>query len=599
MNNLENRGTPQKLRPDSRAKAPQWDVVDLLRGEKSVRISRLVALFLASRGIDRVFGLCGGHIQPIWDEVARLGIRIIDVRDERASVYMAQAHSELTGEIGVALVTAGPGLTNALTGIANASVSRVPILVISGCPPRPQQSRGALQEIPQVEIVTPVSRYAKSIRLKEQTLRELDEAIESSREVGRGPGPAYLEFPTDLLREEMPVRGLELERLRRREPSPLLPHPEDIEKAVEILWGAGRLVVISGRGARGSRSQILELLDALECAYLDTSESRALVPEDHPSFVPSMRGRVMEEADVVLTLGRCLDAQLGYGSKALFPRARFVRIGSSPAELRGNRRGEVEIFGTVPEVLSAIVELGRTRIPTPDRGWMEAIRAEDRKKRANLEALMSNALPGSDGRMHPYRLLGCIREALSQDAIVVADGGDILSFARVALSGFNYLDPGLFGCLGVGVPFGIAAALAFPDRQVLVVTGDGAFGFTGMELDSARRHNARVVFVIANNEAWNIERYDQIQSYEGRVVGTELQGPNYAAMARALGIYGERVEEPEDLPGALKRALDRAPALLEVPVTREAISPDARSGLAWVPDTQPLATWEQMERLRE
>ena len=212
---------------------------------------------------------------------------------------------------------------------------------------------------------------------------------------------------------------------------------------------------------------------------------------------------------------------------------------------------------------------------------------------------MAAAAPGSDGLMHPNRLLAALRDALPSDAVVVADGGDFLSFARVGLPATTYLDPGPLGCIGVGTPFGVSAALACPGRVVLVATGDGSFGFNAMELDTAVRHRAPVLVVVANNGSWAIEVRDQ-QETHGRVVGTRLQFADHAAMARAFGAHGERVERTEDLKGAISRALaavaDGRPALLDVLVTPEAASSDAKSGLAWVPDLQPLAAWDEAER---
>ena len=564
----------------------------------SEEISRLIARFLKERGVDRIFSLCGGHIQPLWDHAALLGVKFVDVRDERAAVHMAQAHSELTGRMGVAMVTAGPGMTNAVTGIANAHVSRVPVLIIAGTTPSPQQYMGALQQLPQVEIVKPITRYARTVIYPSHVLRELDEALACAQGQGGEPGPAFIQFPTDLLRERVKASLVEQERFLPRDAFETLPPPEAVDRAAEVLWTARRPLVISGRGARGAGGRILELLNALGCVYLDTAESRGLVPENHPAFMPASRGRVMQEADVILTLGRSLDFQLGYGSPAVFPRARFVRIGRYTSELRGNRRGDVEIFGSSAKVLEAILSAAGERKPSTDPAWVDENRRQDRERRDRLRRTLADAAPGKDGAMHPYRLLGCVREALDQDAVVVADGGDILSFARVVLTGSEYLDPGGLGCLGVGVPFGIAAALACPERQVVVVTGDGAFGFNAVEIDTARRHGARVVFVVANNAAWNIERTDQIETYEGRIVGTELPSCDYAALARSFGLHGERVENPDDLPGALQRAFSEAPALLDVVVTRDAISADFRSGLAGVPDTQPLSTWDRLEKAR-
>ena len=208
---------------------------------------------------------------------------------------------------------------------------------------------------------------------------------------------------------------------------------------------------------------------------------------------------------------------------------------------------------------------------------------------------MRSAAPGSDGRMHPNVLLAALRDALPQDAVIVADGGDFLSFARVGLSASTYLDPGSLGCIGIGTPFGIAASLACPGKIVAVLTGDGSFGFNAMEIDTAVRHRAPILIVVANNGGWAIEVRDQQETY-GKVVGTRLQFADHAAMARAFGMHGERVERAEDLPVAIERALANRPALLDVVVTPEAVSSDAKSGLAWVPDLQAIAAWEDAER---
>jgi len=546
--------------------------------------------------VDRVFSLCGGHILPIWDHIHRLGIRIIDVRDERAAVHMAHAHRELTGRLGVALVTAGPGMTNAVTGIANAYVSRVPILVISGVPPRTQENMGALQAVPQAEIVRPITRYARTISGAEHVLRELDEAVSCAEGHCGEPGPAFIDFPTDLLREKIPETLVDPSRFRVREPAAGIPSQENIRAAVDMLWKATRPLVISGRGTRGAEKGLLQILDALGCVFLDTAEGRGLVPEDHPAYMPAMRGRAMREADVVLTIGRTLDFQLGYGSRAVFPNAKFVRIGMSASELRGNRRADVELFGSSQEILEALVKTVKEDRPMTDRSWVEEMRSVDRSRRKELRQKLLETPPGEDGAMHPYQLLGHVREALKNDAIIVADGGDFLSFSRIALKGGAYLDCGAFGCLGVGVPFGIASALAFPQRQVVVVSGDGSFGFNAIELDTCRRHGAKVVFIVANNGGWNIERNDQIRAYGGRIVGTELEGCDYAGLARSLGVHGERIERPEDLPDAIDRAFDSAPAVLDVIVTRDAMSPDALAGIPGIPDRQALSTWDELEQ---
>lgn len=555
----------------------------------------VIARFLKQRGVKRVYALCGGHIMPIWMRLDAEGIRIIDVRDERAAVYMAHADAQLTGGFGVALVTAGPGVTNAMTGIANAHVARVPVLVLSGTPPRPQENRGALQDMVHTDLVRSVTRYARTVREPALVPQELDEAV--SRALGQGtePGPVYLDFPVDTLRAEVP-RVVQLPEHFAPRPAPrIAPDPQSVQQAVDLLWSARRPLFISGRGAQGAGDALGRLLSRLNAPYLDTGESRGLVPEDHPSVVAAMRGAVMGQADLVVTVGRRLDFQLAYGSPAVFGDAKFLRIADAAGELRDNRRGAVELFATPALALEAILAAAGDRQPASDGDWMATLRSKHVERSDKLIASMRSAPDGPDGLMHPNKALAALREALPEDAVVVADGGDFLSFARVGLPASTYLDPGPLGCIGVGTPFGIAASLACPDRTVVVATGDGAFGFNAMELDTAVRHKAPLLVMVANNGSWAIEVRDQ-QETHGKVVGTRLQFADHAAMARAFGMHAERVEKAEDLPGAIRRALANRPALLDVVVTPEAASSDAKSGLAWVPDLQPLAAWDEAER---
>src|SRR5216683_2873261 len=507
-----------------------------------------IARFLKARGIDRVFGLQGGHIQPIWDHVARQGIRIIDVRHEAAAVHMAHAHAELTGALGVAMATAGPGVTNTVTAMANASLARAPVLLIGGCTSRPQANMGPLQDIPHVDILRPVTRTARTARVADQVIRELDEAV--ARAIGDmgEPGPVYIEIPTDVLRTSVPPQLVLDEWMAAKPPRIAPPDAADIALAVDALWSARRPLVITGRGARNASAELTRLLDASGALYLDTQESRGLVPADHPAVVGAMRAAAMTDADVVVLIGRKLDYQLGYGSPAVFPHARFIRIADTAGELIDNRRGQPEIMATPALALRAMLEAAGNRRSNVDAAW--------------------------------------------------ADGGDLLSFARVGLASRTYMDAGAFGCLGVGVPFAVAAALAFPGRQVISINGDGAFGINAMEIDTAVRHGARAVFIVSNNAAWNIERLDQEMNYGGRVVGTTLRHSDYAAMARALGAYAERVEDPAALPGALQRALENAPSLIDVVTSQSVISSDARKGLGFVPDFQALTAWDDAERKR-
>jgi acetolactate synthase-1/2/3 large subunit len=558
-------------------------------------VAALIARYLKSQGVKRVYGLCGGHIMPIWMRLDAEGIQIIDVRDERAAVYMAHAEAELGNGLGVALVTAGPGVTNAMTGIAYSHVARSSVLVLSGLPPVPQGNRGALQDITHTDLVRSITRYARTVYNADLALQELDEAVCRSLGQGGEPGPTYLDFPVDVLRRRVSPAVELPERFVPRSFNSIAPNDAEVRAAVELLWSAKRPLVISGRGAKFSSEALSELLSLLGAAYLDTGESKGLVPESHPSVVAAMRGVVMKQADVVLTLGRRLDFQLAYGSPAVFGDAKFIRIADCAAELRDNRRGEVEILASCDLTLQAMLEVAGERTSSADKTWLENLRQQHQERSEKLSLSMRNAKAGSDGLMHPNQLLSALRDVVDDDAILVADGGDFLSFARVGLPASTYLDPGSLGCIGVGTPLGVAASLVCPDKTVVVATGDGAFGFNAMELDTAVRHNAPLLVVVANNGAWAIEVRDQIESY-GKVVGTRLKFSDYAAMAKGLGLYAERVERAEDLNAAVERALANRPALLDVLVTPEAVSSDAKSGLAWVPDLQALGTWDEAEQ---
>jgi len=561
-------------------------------------VAELVARFLQRRGVDRIFGLQGGHIQPIWDHLAQLGVRIVDVRDEGAAVHMAHAHAQLSAGVAIAMATAGPGVTNCVTAMANAHLERVPLLLIGGCPPVPQDDMGPLQGIDHVGILAPVTRLSRTLRVADQIARDLDKAWSIAEGDGGTPGPVYIEIPTDVLRQTVPPACVLDEHLAPKSRPRLQPDAALLARAAEHLRAAHRPLVVTGRGARGAGAALTRLLDASGAVYLDTQESRGLVDGAHASVVGAVRARAMQEADLVLVVGRKLDYQMGYGSPAVFKQARFVRIADCAEELRDNRRGEVELLADAGLSLAALADALSKPSATLDTAWTGALRAEHVKRAAKYAEAMNLAPAGRDGHMHPNRIFAALRKVLAPDAITIADGGDLLSFARMGLETRHYLDAGAFGCLGVGTPFAVAAALLHPERQVVAITGDGAFGINAMEIDSAQRHGAKAVFIVSNNAAWNIERLDQEMNYGGRVVGTTLAWSDYAGMARAFGLHAERVTDPARLEGAIRDALANAPALIDVVTTQDALSSDAGKGLGWVPDRQALTAWDEAEQAR-
>ncbi|MDZ7883787.1 MAG: thiamine pyrophosphate-binding protein [Mycobacterium sp.] len=324
-------------------------------------VAQLIAKRLKSQGVKRVFGLCGGHIQPVWDAVAQAGIQIVDVRHEAAAVYMAHASAELTGELGVAMVTAGPGLTNAVTAISNAFIGRSPVLVISGRAPRPQAGMAAMQDIDQGSVVKPITRLVEQVCERHHVIPRLDKVIAAALGGATGAtGPSYIDFPTDLLDEIVHEADIPALAMQRRWPTVAAPDPVSVAQAAALIRGSSRILVIGGRSVRAAATEVREFLSATGAVYLDSGESRGAIRDDVPGFIPAVRGRAMSESDLVITLGRRLDFQLGYGSPAVFaPDARFLRIGTCFEELGENRRADVEIHADIGTALRSWREVRR------------------------------------------------------------------------------------------------------------------------------------------------------------------------------------------------------------------------------------------------
>ncbi|HEY0685849.1 MAG TPA: thiamine pyrophosphate-binding protein [Steroidobacter sp.] len=556
-------------------------------------VAMAIARFVAAQGVSRVYTLPGSHVKPICSELARLGIHIVSARHECSAVHMAHAEADLTGRIGVAIVTTGPGLTNAVTAIASAYLSRTPLLVMSARVPDPQAGMGALEEVPQAALVRPVCRYVREISDARHVLSGLHMAATMALGNDGPPGPVYVDFTPNLLKQ--PISDWHLDPhwfnavVRHARP----PHDESIARAAQLLRNSRRPLAIGGRGVLGAGAALEKFLETSGSLYLDTRESRGVLSPENPYSVPALRGRAIAEADLVITLGRRLDFELAYGSGAVFSEsARFIRIGRSVEELSENRRGDIEVCADVDATLQRLVTLD-AKPSRPDNAWKdELIGMNVEKTRARRPARPA----GADGRMHPLTLIDALNQVTDDATVSIVDGGDILSWARVGLRAHTYLDLGPFGCLGSGAPYAVAAALTFPSRRVIALIGDGSFGFGAMEIETAVRTGARALFVVANNDAWNIERQDQLIKYPDQELGTTLSPCRYDLLAKSLGAYGERVEHAEDLAAAFERGLANLPAVIDVAVTRDAVSPDLKSGLANVPPLHATQSWEDAER---
>ena len=551
-----------------------------------------IAKFLINRKVEFIFGLQGGHIQPIWDHCYKLGIKIIDVRDEKAAVHMAQAYSYLTGKVGIAMVTAGPGVTNTVTGIANAFLSNIPILLIGGCAPLQQNNMGPLQDIPHVDILKPVTNYARTARVSDQVIRELDLAF--SYAIGNlgSPGPSYFEVPTDILRESVDDKLVLKDWMLEKKPYNIYPSSTDIDKAINTIKNSKKPLIITGRGAIKSGKQILKFINKYNIPYLDTQDSRGLIPQSNPNNIFAARSKAMNEADLIILLGRKLDYQLAFGSPAVFKKAKFIRISESALELTDNRRG-------FPEILSdpgVAIELIHNKLNKSnfDEGWINNIKNFHIEKIKKVLSKKVNKT-GDDNKINPNLIFEKLKNIIDDDFIGIADGGDILSFARVGLHSKYYMDSGTFGCLGVGIPYAIAASIVFKEKKIICVTGDGSFGFNAMEIDTAVKNKSNICVIISNNGGWNIEKHDQRLNYGNRVYATSLPHSDYATLAKSLGAFGVRVEEPEKLENALREALNNTPSVVDVITSSTILSSDASKGLGFVSKYQALDVWDDME----
>ena len=551
-----------------------------------------IAKLLINRKVELIFGLQGGHIQPIWDHCYKLGIKIIDVRDEKAAVHMAQAYSYFTGKVGIAMVTAGPGVTNTVTGIANAFLSNIPIILIGGCAPLQQNNMGPLQDIAHVDILKPVTNYARTARVPDQVIRELDLAFSYAIGNMGSPGPSYFEVPTDILRENVDDKLVLEDWIVEKKPYNVCPSSIDIDKAINSINNSKKPLIITGRGALKGGQQILKFINKYNIPYLDTQDSRGLIPQSNPNNIFAARSKAMSEADLVILLGRKLDYQLAFGSPAVFKEAKFIRISDSVLELTDNRRGSPEILSD-PGVAIELIH-NKLNKPNFDENWINDIKNFHLEKIKKVLDKKVNKT-GDDNKINPNLIFEKLKNIIDDDFVGIADGGDILSFARVGLHSKYYMDSGTFGCLGVGIPYAIAASKVFKEKKIICVIGDGSFGFNAMELDTAVKNNSDICVIISNNGGWNIEKHDQRLNYGNRVYATSLACSDYAALAKSLGAYGVRVEDPEKLEQALSKALKNTPSVVDIITSSTILSSDAIKGLGFVPKYQALDVWDDME----
>ena len=515
----------------------------------------LVARTLKQAGLGHVFTLCGGHILPIYDGCVTEGIQVVDMRHEQACAHAADAYARLTRNIGVAVVTAGPGVTDAVTGVANAYSARSPLLLIGGAAPLGLRGLGALQETEQVALLRPVTKGSWTVPETRQIPEVLTTAIRTAL-TGR-PGPVFVEIPVDLLMTMIEDRLAPIPTgyvHRERQAA----DPDSIQRLVDLLARAERPVVIAGSGVYwdDAAKDLAAFAERAGVPVFMNGAGRGCLPSDHPQAFSQARGFALGQADLVLVLGTPLDFRLGYGRPPSFAEAAtVVMVDADPVELGRNRPLALGLCGHIGLILRQVADA----LPAGPSGrvdrWREGVRRKETDSQAKLAAeRQSDSVPISH-----YRMAHEIAAVVDAGTTVVGDGGDVVGCASkvVALQRpAQWLDPGPFGCLGVGPSFAIAAKLLHPDQRVLLIAGDGAFGLNGMEMETAVRFGLPMTVIVGNDGGWGQIRNPQLSFFgEERAVGTSLPFTRYDRMVEALGGRGVQVTDPKDLRPALERAL--------------------------------------------
>jgi acetolactate synthase I/II/III large subunit len=518
----------------------------------------LVARTLKQAGVGHIFTLCGGHILPIYDGCITEGVEVVDVRHEQAAAHAGDAYARLTRNIGVAAVTAGPGVTDAVTGVANAYSARSPLLLIGGAAPLGLRGLGSLQEVEQVDLLKPITKGSWTVSETRQIPEVLTTAIRTAL-TGR-PGPVFVEIPVDLLMTMVEDRMAPIPTayVHRR---PLAPDSESVQALADLLARAARPIVMAGSGVYwdDAAADLAAFAETSGVPVFMNGAGRGSLPPGHPLAFSQARGFALSQADFVLVLGTPLDFRLGYGRPPTFAEnARVVVVDCDPAELGRNRPLELGLASHIGLTLRQ----AEAALPRNLAGRFEAWRAAIKKKEnESQERLMAERLSDSVPISH-YRLGHEIAAVVDAQTTVVGDGGDVVGCASKVVSlqrPGQWLDPGPFGCLGVGPSFAIAAKLLRPDERVLLIAGDGAFGLNGMEMETAVRFKLPMTVVIGNDGGWGQIRNPQLSFFGAeRQVATSLPFTRFDRMVEALGGKGEQVTEPKQLRPALEKALGSA-----------------------------------------
>src|ERR1700761_3296360 len=535
---------------------------------------QLIARRLKASGIDTLFTLSGGHLFSIYDGCRSEGIRLIDTRHEQTAAFAAEGWSKVTRQPGVAALTAGPGVTNGMSAMAAAQQNSSPLLVLGGRAPAGRWGMGSLQEIDHVPFVAPLTRFAATAGSAEAVSGLVDDALRAT--VGAPSGVAFIDFPMDHVFSVATDTGRP--GALTTSSAPALPESDALDRAVSLLAAAQRPVVMAGTNVWWGHAEeaLLRLAEQRRIPVLMNGMARGTVPADHPLAFSRSRSKALGEADVALVVGVPMDFRLGFGG-VFGPDTKLIVADRVQPDREHPRPVAAALYGDLAATLTVLGETPRAE--TGHEEWIADLRAtETAARERERDELADDRSP-----LHPMRVYAELAPMLDRDAIVVVDAGDFGSYAGRVIDSYvpgAWLDSGPFGCLGSGPGYALAAKLARPDRQVVLLQGDGAFGFSGMEWDTLARHDVPVVSVIGNNGIWALEKHPMEALYGYSVVAELRPGTRYDEVVRALGGHGELVTAPAELRPALERAFASGlPSVVNV-LTDPTIAYPRRSNLA-------------------
>jgi len=533
---------------------------------------KLVARALKQAGVECIFTLSGGHVMAIYDGCLDEGIKIIDVRHEQAAVHAADAWSRLNpGKIGCAVLTAGPGVTDGVTGVANAWRANSPILVIGGQGPFNNMRRGSLQEMDHVAVMKPITKWADTCYSTDRIPDYIEMAIRHA--TSGNPGPAFLEIPMDVLGAELEWDQVRFPKIRTQPPL-LIPAQSEIDDALEILAAAERPVMMVGTSAKwcNASGAVQKFIENVHIPTFVNGMGRGMVEPGTPELLNRVRKEAITKCDVFICAGVLLDFRLAYGN-TIPADAKIIQVDIENELIGTNRSADVGVVGNLAaafDTMTASIEADGNKLDYS--AWAATLIARENE----LEAAFSAQLNSDEVPIDPLRLCREIRDFVAdKDVILIGDGGDIVAQASKVLPVPEencWMDPGPLGTLGVGMPFALAAQLAKPEKRVLIIYGDGAFGLNGFEYDTAVRFGLPIVGIVGVDAAWGQMARPQAEFYgSDRVVATKLNYTRYDKIVEAMGGHGEYCERPEEIGPALERAFASGKAALVNVVMRQDI----------------------------